>query len=214
MSYQYYDSENYVNRKALAFWRFTLSVLVIVALYFGFIHRFAYMYKYRSYECTSGKVADVDYLKPEDDDDEISFFAIVEYTVNGVVYRTDLDNDSRGDYIPVKGDEVNILYIKENPSEAVVAKKDWLTGALIPMRDKSEVSMLLGLFTLSIWVILDAFAKNKNIPKAFRRSWFIIGLDGLLSGIALRIPAIFFLCLVGAVGIFIGKAVEKQSGSW
>lgn len=151
MSYPYDDSEGYINRESLAFWRFLLSVFVIAGLYFGFIHRFVYMYQYRSYERTSGEVAAVDYLEPEDEDDEISFFAKVEYTVNGNVYRTDLDDGSLGDYIPEKGDEVNILYNKENPSESVVAKKDWLTGALIPMRDKSEISMMLGLFFLIFW---------------------------------------------------------------
>lgn len=214
MSYQYDDLGVYVNRKALAFWKFIVSVLVITTLYFGFIHRFVYMYQYRDYECTSGVVEAVDYLPPEDEDDDSSFFAKVEYTVNGSVYRTELDNGSRGDYIPKKGDEVNIFYKKENPSEAVVAKKDWLTKALIPMRDKSETNMLIGLFFLGFLVMIDGIGKNNEFPKAFRRGWFIIGLGGLLSGIALRIPAMLFFCLVGAVAILIGKAAEKQSNRW
>ncbi|MDD5803169.1 MAG: hypothetical protein PUE78_02470 [Clostridia bacterium] len=55
-----------------------------------------------------------------------------------IVYLTEIDDDSLGTFIPEKGMHLPVLYNRENPSDAVAAKADWLTVALMPLRDNGE----------------------------------------------------------------------------
>lgn len=199
--------KRYVDQKVIWLIFAVLMVLSVITMYFGTIHRFTYASKYEEYSQVSGRVYSLQEYEHTDSDDDTyyTYSAVIGYTANGTEYLQNTDDIFSEDNVPDEGRRVPILYRNDNPDDYVVAKYDWLSQSLVPLKDGGDIWLFTGVLLLGFALILLATVWKSDSTREVLLGvgLLLIGIDGIVMGAILRNYAMFFLILFGAVGAYV-----------
>lgn len=197
----------YVSKRTMWIIFSIIAVLSAASLYFGTIHRFTTLAKYKDYALVGAKVVSLEEYEHEDSDDNIyyRYSAVLTYQIDGTTYTKTTEDIFSTDNVPEEGERIPILCHKGNPNDYVIAKYDWMTHSYLPLDNKGDVWLFTGLlligFALLIWGMAIDVDQMQGV--LIGSGLLLMGIDGVVMGILCKNFKMFFLLIFGAVGVFI-----------